>query len=142
MASRSSKLPVADQAKLAFYLAILVLLLPLHADLLVMVVAQTKRVDLAILVSAVCIGVVLVPTLVAAIMVFGKDRAYRGRGYLYPAMVLILLNMYLAWMVIGAMRHAQNKQRHGESKLRAPGVMMLGGGLAPHMLQGRHVPAP
>jgi len=110
------KVPIDPLASQSFYLAIFFLLLPIHADFLNSVATQKNgSIILAISVSAFFIGLVSIPTVISAKRVFFKARKFRGKRYLYPTFVLILLNLFISVWTINSMRLEpihQNLNKH------------------------------
>lgn len=115
MNTKHRELPITPLAPLSFYLAIFLLFFPLHADLLAGA-AHVKRIDLAILFSSICIGIVAIPTVAATTTFIRKRGAFRGRRYLYPTFVLILLNLYISYATIHAMLYPVINQHSAESR--------------------------
>ena len=97
-------------ASQSFYLAILFLFFPIHADFLFAVARQHKSIFTPITVSAVFIGLVAIPTAISARRVFFNGQKFRGMRFLYPTFVLIILNLFMSVVVIySAYKEESNK---------------------------------
>lgn len=96
-----SKLPRHPLAGLSMFLSILLLLLPVHVDLLASALHKYKNINFAIFVSVICIGIVLIPALVATWSIL-KIRKNKGLWGLTIVYILIFLNIIISYFTITA----------------------------------------
>jgi len=88
-------------AALAFGLAVAIMVLPTEADILVGLFMQ-RRIALAGLLAALCSTAVLVPLAVSWRRQRSRPKAWRGRGYLFAATGIFVMNaLFFGTALIG-----------------------------------------
>jgi hypothetical protein len=91
-------------AALAFALAFAIMVLPIEADILLGLFIE-QQIALAGLVAILCFMVVLIPVMLSWRRHRSHPNAWRGRGYLNAATIILVINLLMFGVVfIGQLR--------------------------------------
>jgi hypothetical protein len=87
-------------AVLAFWLAVVIMVMPTEADIVHSLLYHSGGIELAILVATLCFVTVLAPVALSWRRRWRQPRAWRDRGYLIAASVILAANLLIYGAVI------------------------------------------